>query len=27
VIIKPDERLTLAQKAIIQTDFGMVDGS
>ncbi|MNY45995.1 hypothetical protein D3C86_1811370 [compost metagenome] len=26
VIIKPDERLTLAQKAIIQTDFGMVDG-
>ena len=26
VIIKPDERLTPAQKAIIQTDFGMMDG-
>ena len=26
VIIKPDERLTPAQKANIQTDFGMVDG-
>jgi predicted DNA-binding transcriptional regulator YafY len=26
VIIKPDERLTLTQKAIIQEDFGMVDG-
>ena len=26
LIIKPDERLKLAQKAIIQKDFGMVDG-
>lgn len=26
VIIKPDERLSPAQKDIIQTDFGMVDG-
>ena len=26
VIIKPDERLTLMQKAIIEADFGMVDG-
>ena len=25
-IIKPDERLTLMQKAIIEEDFGMVDG-
>lgn len=26
VIIRPDERLAAAQKAIIETDFGMVDG-
>jgi predicted DNA-binding transcriptional regulator YafY len=26
VIFKPDERLTLAQRAIIEVDFGMVDG-
>ncbi|MEB0028954.1 WYL domain-containing protein [Pseudomonas sp. MH9.2] len=26
VVIEPDSRLTAAQKAIIETDFGMVDG-
>ena len=26
VIIRPDERLALAQKSIIETDYGMVDG-
>lgn len=26
VIIRPDERLAFAQKAIIETDYGMVDG-